>query len=441
MTTNNSNNNATADHAARPAERPWRLSDAERAANKSSDIDMDKLHEINKSVERQEELRLEQAKVKAGKSAVVRRASPDDVVLEIAMSGDKTAQVEYLVDPWLPRGQVVGFFGRGATAKTSFIATLAAGASERVSTLWVSTEEPIDWIKRRHTEIGGEDGSLFVVKALVTKKDALGKALSSNFNVYVDLEAAIEKAHKLVGDWAEALNADPRPLRLVVLDTAVALTTWGKSESPNDDASVKRLLAFLLGLCEKHDVTIAIIGHSNKGKHDNLTDTVAGSSAWVNSPRQAFTHICDKRAEYSYVACTVKSTLTGTFAAEYSTHPVYTLARREQGPDSVLCRVNVAPIEWGFENAMALVDAALGRDEPLEEVRDSPKQIALRTIEHTVLNLLQAGGKSVDRDAVHVALGYKPERRHWKEVDHALQTQHDVTIRKGAHGKIWYEKN
>ena len=220
----------------------------------------------------------------------------------------------------------------------------------------------------------------------------------------------------------------------------MALTTWGKSESPNDDASVKRLLAYLLGLCEKYDVTIAIIGHSNKGKHDNLTDTVAGSSAWVNSPRQAFTHLRDTRAEYSFVACTVKSTLTGTFAAEYTTHPVYTLARRAEGRDSVLCRVAISPIEWGFENAMALVDAALGRDEQPDESRESPKQAAIMKIVATVMQLLHAGVGPVDRDAVHTAIGYRPERRHWKDADHVLQTDHGLEIKRGAHGKIFYEK-
>src|SRR5688572_29456405 len=193
-----------------------------------------------------EEASLAKEQLKRGAAGPARKASPDDVVLEIAMSGDKTAQVEYLVDPWLPRGQVVGFFGRGETAKTSFIATLAAGASERASTLWVSTEEPVDWIKRRHSEIGGEDGTLHVYKTLVTRRDAQGRAAASSFNVYEHLEAAIEKSRKHVGDVAEAMSTDARPLRLVVLDTAVALTTWGKSESPNDDASVKRLLAYLL---------------------------------------------------------------------------------------------------------------------------------------------------------------------------------------------------
>lgn len=109
--------------------------------------------------------------------------------------------------------------------------------------------------------------------------------------MYEHLDASIVAAKQS----AAGMLYPPRPLRFVVLDTAVALTTC-KSESPNADAAVKRLFAYLQSLCEKHEVTIGLIGHSNKGKHEEMSDGVAGSAAWVNSPRQAFIHMHDKRA-------------------------------------------------------------------------------------------------------------------------------------------------
>jgi hypothetical protein len=404
----------------------------EKAERLSKDVD---------NVRKTEEAKLEREKLRlTGPSgAPIRKANPEDIILEVAMSSDDTAKITYLMDPWLPHGQVVGFFGRGETAKSSFVATLAAQASEHASTLWISTEEPTDWIAVRHMKAGGEEASLFIYKALVTKTDPIGRAIASSFNVYEHLEAAIMKAKTGTLAAADALSIRERPLRLVVLDTAVALTTWGKSESPNDDASVKRLLAFLLGMCEKHGVTIAIIGHSNKGKHDNLTDTVAGSAAWVNSPRQAFTHIRDKTAEYTFVVCTVKSTLTGTFAAQYTTRPIHTLATRPDGRDSVLCEVQVAPIEWGFEDAMELVNAALDKDQETDDEQLSSKDSRIARIISAVIHLLTNGSPRVDREMVETTLGAKQNRRHWQEADQTLSTGHNVLVSTGPHGKIFYE--
>ena len=84
---------------------------------------------------------LEITKIRAGlRPAEVQTASPDQIVLEVAMQSSSTSKLEYLIDPWLPSRQVVGFYGRGQTAKSSFLATLAARISDHCSTLWISTE-------------------------------------------------------------------------------------------------------------------------------------------------------------------------------------------------------------------------------------------------------------------------------------------------------------
>ncbi|WP_301017958.1 AAA family ATPase [Thiothrix sp.] len=382
---------------------------------------------------------LEITKIRAGIRPVeMRTATPDQIVLEVAMQSSSTAKLEYLIDPWLPSRQVVGFYGRGQTAKSSFLATQAARISDYCSTLWVSTEELTDWIKVRHIKAEGVPGTLLVFKAIATKHDESGHATASTFDVYQHLDASIVAAKK----QAEGMLYPPRPLRFVVLDTAVALTTWGKSESPNSDAAVKRLFAFLQGLCEKHDVTIGLIGHSNKGKHEELTDSVAGSAAWVNSPRQAFTHIHDKRAPNTCVVCTVKSTLTGDFAASYSTRPIHTLATRAEGMDSVLCTVDLMPIEWGYQQARALVEAARGDNEEQGESgqRSSRKTASVEKIVTTVAQLFQEGVEQVDRPAVEARMGCEPSRRHWQEADNVLALAHKVKTTVGAHGRIFYRQ-
>lgn len=63
--------------------------------------------------------------------------------------------LHYLVDPYLPSRCVVGFFGRGSVAKSSFVATLGADISDRASTLWISVEERSDWARSSQTRSGG----------------------------------------------------------------------------------------------------------------------------------------------------------------------------------------------------------------------------------------------------------------------------------------------
>jgi AAA domain len=306
---------------------------------------------------RQEEQRTERERVKRQGVPILPPADPDSIVLEFAMATDTaTVQLDYLVDPFLPAKCVVGFYGRGATSKSSFLASIAAHISGWASTLWISVEEPADWIKVRHIASGGAEGTLAIVTAVATKRDGQGRIIGSTFNIYEYLEPSIEKAKAAVA----RRYSPPRPLRQVVLDTAVGLTIWGKGENANDDGGVKRLLAYLQALAEKHDVTIAIIGHANKGTHDHIADVVMGATAWTNSPRLSFIHATDRREEYSFVVRVAKTNFD-TFGATYKTEPVHALYERADGPDSVLCRVVPGPIIWGDADSMELWEEATAK--------------------------------------------------------------------------------
>ncbi len=314
-----------------------------------------------------EEASLEKERLKRGHGTLIPYplASPESITLEFAMARDTaTVKLSYLVDPYLPSACVVGFYGRGGSAKSSFLASLAARISEDYSSLWISVEEPTDWIRVRHIKCGGTEGTMAVVKAVASKTDVQGRVVASNFNVYEHLEPSIVRAK---ADFENMYNP-PKRLRLVVLDTAVGLTTWAKGENPNDDASVKRLLGHLQALAERHGVTVAIIGHSNKGKHDHFADTVAGASAWTNSPRLSFVHARDRREEFACVMLVAKSNLTQRFASAYRTEPVHTLHVRDEGADAVLCRVEFGDVVWGEEEASELFDEATRK--PREDDED-----------------------------------------------------------------------
>lgn len=254
------------DPETRKAEFEARRAEAEaKRAAEVRDI-TEQANEAEKLKLRQEELRLEREKVRQRKEDAPALADPNSIMLEFAMSTDTaTVKINYLLDPYLPERCVVRFYGRGSTSKSSFLASMAAHISSWASTLWISVEEPADWIKVRHIGAGGADRTLQVVKAVAVKKDGQGRTVGSTFNTYEMLEPAIIAAK------TKLLNVqDGKPLKLVVLDTVVGLTTWTASAGPNSDEGVKRLLAYLQGLAEAHDLTIAMIGTRTRGSTSTL---------------------------------------------------------------------------------------------------------------------------------------------------------------------------
>ncbi len=408
----------------------------------SNDDEQAKRNKALEDFRKGQEAALNRELVKRGISTQPQPTDPNSIVLEWAMPKNiASLKLEYLVDPFLPCKCVVGFFGRGSTAKSSFLATLAARISEDWTTLWISVEELTDWITQRHLHAGGELGTLAAFSYTATKRDAQGRATGSTFDVYRDLESSIKKAQY----EASQFHNPPRPLRLVVLDTAVGLTTWGKGESPNDDGSVKRLLGYLQALAEQYDICIAIIGHSNKGKHDYFADTVAGSSAWTNSPRLSFVHARDRRQEHSFVMRVAKSNLSSAFGVMYSTVPVLTLHQHEDGHASVMCKADILPVVWGDADSMEMFDDATRKpdEEDAGEGSNHKRQTLVQQVINYIVQAVYSTGQPVTREMVHERLGRPISRREWTKVDEALslgQFQYKVGIETGNKNRLQYTK-
>lgn len=403
--------------------------------------DAERLDRIMENRRLAEEASLEKEKLKAGVPIPPPMAPLDAIEMEFAMTSDTaTIELKYLVDPFLPVRCVVGFYGRGSTAKSSFVGTLAAQISGDYSTLWISVEELTDWIKARHIKSGGDAGTLGIVTAVASKTDKEGRAVGSTFDIYEHLEPAIMKA-KL---GCEQMYNPPRPLKLVTLDTGVGLTGWRKGESPNDDASVKRLLAYLQALAQRHDVTVAIIGHANKGKHEHFADSVMGATAWTNSPRLSFVHAVDLREDHNYVIRVAKTNLVW-FGAPYKTEAVHTLYERSDGPDSVLVRIVLGDIVWGDAASLEMFEEATKRPKEDDEEggASSQKQTLVDKALGTLVELAHSTGEPVTRDMVHQWLGREVSRREWGKIDDKLRLcefQWRVVIETGPQNKAIYRK-
>lgn len=371
-------------------------------------------------------------------SSLIEQPSSSVVTLEYATANDTaTNKLEFLLDPFLPAKCVVGAFGRGSTAKSSFYASAAAHISSIASTLWVSVEEPADWIKVRHIKSGGLEGTLAVVKAVANKRDTQGRVIASSFDVYEHLELAIIEAQ------AGFSMAQLPPLRLVQLDTAVGLTSWGKGESPNDDAAVKKLLGFLQALAERYDLTIVVIGHANKGKHDHFADKVMGASAWTNSPRLSFMHAADQREDYAFVVRTAKTNFDA-FGVPYSTEPVHTLYSREHGPDTVLVRVVPGAIIWGDAASIEMFNDATKRphgDGDGGTWEDRRKGVDVYALE-VLAEMVQAldPGQHLTRDDVEERVGRPIDRRRWVKIDQHLHSHPFVEIERGEKNRRLYKR-
>jgi hypothetical protein len=419
-----------------------RTPDFDFRTEKQKREDLELLGKITEDSRRAEEARLAAAQLKSGVPIPPPMVPMDAILMEVAMSSDTaTVALHYLVDPFLPSSCVVGFFGRGSTAKSSFLATLAADISGEASTLWISVEERNDWIRVRHIKMGGVEGTLFVQTAAPLKADAQGRTIGSSIDVYEHLEPAIQKAKR----GADTMYTPPRPLKLIVLDTAVGLTGWRKGESPNDDASVKKLLAYLQGVAERYNVTIAIIGHSNKGKHEYFADTVAGASAWTNSPRLSFVHARDIREEHACVMRVAKSNLTTRFTTLYNTEPIHTLHHRTEGADSVLVRVNIGQTVWGEDQSMEVFEDAtrIPKEEGDGEGGGGAKQTLVNKALGTVVELVHTSTEQVTRELVHQWLGREVGRREWSKIDERLrfaEFQYKVVIETGPQNKVIYRK-
>lgn len=332
---------------------------------------------------------------------------------EINLDEDEEVTIEYIIDPFIPNRQAIGFFGRGESGKSSAAATFCALSSNKYSTLWITSEEAESHITKRHKKLGGYP------ETIATFSDPA-------FDCYNHLEGLIRQAKSKMS----------KPLGIVVLDSITALVTWTKGESPNDEASVKRLVGHIDRLAQVEGVAILMIGHMNKNKgHDHIADTISGSLAWTSSTRLSY--ILQKVPEQDFVGFirTAKSNLGAHFGSFYHTVPVHQMAPNIDGFRAALCGVEFDGQRiYGEQNLrMALAED----DDPMVK-RMGERQEKINAAMTIALDALKDGTVKTRADLDARFNQLKVNRRLWLALDLELEAK-KVQITKGERGVYCYQ--
>jgi hypothetical protein len=233
-----------------------------------------------------------------------------------------------------------------------------------------------------------------------------------------------------------------------VLDTIVALTTWDKQAGANSDEGVKRLMAFLRGIAERHSVTIAVVGHANKGKHDHFADSVMGATAWTTSPRLSFMHAKDRTTEDQIIVRLAKGNEVPEFAQMFRLHRVHDLAQIADGPKAGMSKVEPLSRVWGsmkaeeLWNEVTTVPKDYGDGDGGGYV-DHSKTTVVSKVTAKLVEMVHAGqDQFITRGQVESQLpDVKVNRAQWAKVDRDLrqfQFLHKVEVATGPQNMTLY---
>lgn len=338
------------------------------------------------------------------------RENDRKIEYSVDASPPSIVELEYLDDPYVPKGIVVGVYGRGESAKSTFVSTIVARNSDRYSTLWLSTEENENHIKIRFLKSGGCENSIAIANGEV--------------RLLEDLENLIITANTQVG----------RPIGFVVLDTAVALAEWGRGKSANDDGAVKEFLKVLGLVASRMGVSILIIGHTNKGKdHAHVTDSVMGSSSWTSSLRLCYMLQKVPDEDFLFLLRVIKSNLIMKFGQIFETCIVHEMRPNIDNISPVLCRADLSGDRTYGERKISGIHAKLFNEEQDAETKRYSK------IERLLFEIvaLLGDGEEKSRSQIEYELQKDISPRTWKKLDESLEDR-SVSISPVENNKYVY---
>ncbi len=221
--------------------------------------------------------------------------------------------VEWLWEPWLPRGMVIVLDGEPGVGKSSLMMDLAArittglpfpgesAAREPGIAMIIPMEDPIDSIVKPRFEAAGGDLRRVAFFGGVTEVNENGEA------------QAILQLPRDLGLIAD-LCRQQRPAVVIIdpLFAVLGVDENGRYVMANDDQSVRQLLIRLKLVAEETGVLFILIRHLNKGGHGNAVARGSGSIGISAAARAVLLAARDPNDPKGCILAMAKTNVSGT---------------------------------------------------------------------------------------------------------------------------------
>jgi len=210
----------------------------------------------------------------------------DDALIVRLMSDVKSKPIKWLWPHYIALGKLIMIAGNPGLGKSQLTANIAAIVT--TGGKWPITEAPCpkgmvaflsaeddveDTIKPRLVAAGADVSRIFTIEAVPEREQKTNIATRRHFNLKTD----IEKLGKLLTN-----NPD---ISVVFIDPITAYL--GNTDS-HKNSDVRALLAPLMDLAAKHEVSIIAVSHLNKSASTEALMRVSGSLGFVAAARAAF---------------------------------------------------------------------------------------------------------------------------------------------------------
>jgi len=218
------------------------------------------------------------------------------------MSEIKMRPIQWIWEGFLPRGQVIMWYGKGGAGKSTGLADIAA----RVTTGGSFPGGDPNRLGRagRVVIINQEDSPEENIKPKMLVAGADEERVSFVDNVYNDGigddgrpdqdragNEGITDLYKQVGVFRNLMVQHPDSV-MVIVDP---ITAFMGDRSQNSNSEVKQLITELQKIAEETRLCIVIATHMNKSLEAAVEDKIVGSVAWWHGPRLIFSVEADEK--------------------------------------------------------------------------------------------------------------------------------------------------
>lgn len=249
----------------------------------------DKVLAVNKSIERQEELRLERERLRANK----RDATTEAGILERELVGRSMDElqlraIDWLWTGWIPRKYITLVVGESGAGKSTVLADIVA----RVTTGRPWPGEVEVRAPGRVLWLGSEDGTEDMTAPRLV-------ACGANLKRVIEIQGVAQPLTKQRGTfsmqddllsvkkWLTFAEQQRDPFVLLVIDPVTSYLPGNKNRKVdlNDAGQLRSILEPWFDVIQEHNLAMASVTHFNKDASRSMLHRVNGSAAFGQTCR------------------------------------------------------------------------------------------------------------------------------------------------------------